>query len=112
MGTPRHLNAQPAEGAVPEFKAYGVYRPEIVCVRATNPVCSLCPFLRRSYGRRGGVSGAVPHRWSVSFTFTPAARPKSDTSDFGQRRPRSDEMCFESAVALRIYLAQRMSTAP
>jgi hypothetical protein len=51
------------------------------------------------------MSGAVPH-------IDGAARPKSDTSDFGQRRPCSDEMCFESAVALRIYLAQRISTAP
>jgi hypothetical protein len=51
---------------------------------------------------RGGVSGAVTYRCCVPFT--PASQPKLDASDFGQRRPRSDEMCFESAVALRIYL--------
>jgi hypothetical protein len=89
MGTPRHLNAQPNRRCRPGFKAYGVYRPEIVLVRAANPVCSLCPFLRRS-----------------------ASQPKPDASDFGKPRARSDGVRSESAVALRIYLAQRMSTAP
>jgi hypothetical protein len=73
------------------------------------PLPVLTAFLRE----KGWSERRSPtYRWSVSFTFTAAARLKSDTSDFGQRRPRSDEMCFESAVALRIYLAQRTSTAP